>query len=142
MTYSIVVIEDSQDDIFLIREALTGAGFEFSLHVIEESEQVTAALSGAMKPQPDFWLVDLNLPKADGFAIIQMVRANANHATTPVLAISSSDSQRDREQAHKAGATAYFCKPLDLDEFMKLGGLVSSLLDAKSPVDPESREPE
>lgn len=131
-SYCIVLIEDSREDIYLVREALAAAEIPCELHVIEDGGKASFTLSqiGEELRQPDLFLVDLNLPKADGFQIISFIKQHPSCRETPVIVMSSSDSQRERDRALAVGVAHYFCKPLDLDEFMKLGGIVQSILEA------------
>jgi DNA-binding response OmpR family regulator len=129
--YSIILIEDSRDDVFLVREALSMAGLDCKIRVVEDGGEAPRVLKmlGTELPPPDLFLVDLNLPKANGFQLIRLIRENPQCVTTPIIVMSSSGSQRDRAEARLVGATEYFSKPLELDEFMKLGELVRALLD-------------
>jgi DNA-binding response OmpR family regulator len=76
---------------------------------------------------PDLVLLDLNLPRFRGKYVLSRIRAS-RCARVPVLIVTSSDSSDDREDMERYGAAAYFRKPSDLAEFMKLGDVVRDLL--------------
>lgn len=76
---------------------------------------------------PDLLLLDINLPKRDGFDVLRYVRASERCRNAPVLVITSSDSPSDRQQAAELGA-GYFQKPPSYEEFMKLGGVLRKML--------------
>jgi CheY-like chemotaxis protein len=78
-------------------------------------------------PCPDIILLDLNLPKAHGYELFEMFRANRLCTQTPVIIVTSSSAPRDRERAGALGAARYFCKPSDLEEFMELGSVIREL---------------
>ena len=78
-------------------------------------------------PRPDLLLLDINLPKVDGFEVLRRLRASGKYEGIPVLVISSSDSASDRNQAAELGA-GYFRKPPSYDEFLKLGGVLKQML--------------
>jgi chemotaxis family two-component system response regulator Rcp1 len=81
-------------------------------------------------PCPDFLLLDLNLPKKDGFEVLERLRSSEKFNSIPVVVMTSSNSPADRNRAAELGAS-YFCKPPNYEEFLKLGGLLKQLLDGK-----------
>jgi len=126
------VIEDNDADVFLIREALETAGIDADLTVIEDGdaairyfEQADASDAVAC---PDLILIDINLPKRHGGEVLEYMRATRRCAGLDVLVVTSSDSARDRQMMASLGASRYFRKPSDYDEFMTLGEEVRSLL--------------
>lgn len=72
-------------------------------------------------------VLDLNLPKRDGFDVLRRLRASAQFKDIPVLIVTSSDAPGDLSQAAALGA-GYFRKPPSYDEFLKLGGVLRQLL--------------
>ncbi len=82
----------------------------------------------ASAPCPDLILLDINMPRYKGGDILRKLRASARCKDALVLIVTSSDSQRDREDMEAFGANGYFRKPSEFSEFMKLGPLVRDLL--------------
>jgi DNA-binding response OmpR family regulator len=78
-------------------------------------------------PCPDIVLLDLNLPKHDGRAILARLRQSRVCGFVPVIVITSSNSASDRKAAAELGANEYFCKPSDYDQFLELGRHIKSL---------------
>ena len=79
-------------------------------------------------PCPDLVLLDINMPRYKGGDILRRLRASTRCKDALVLIVTSSDSQRDREDMDAFGANGYFRKPSEFSEFMKLGQLVRDLL--------------
>jgi DNA-binding response OmpR family regulator len=77
------------------------------------------ALSIAKKEAPDLILLDLGLPGGDGFLVLDRMRSIASLACTPVIVVSARDPAANEERALKAGAEAFFQKPVDNQELMK-----------------------
>ena len=129
----IVLIEDSREDASLVKEALDGAGLDCEITAIEDGAAALSFLSEAhcQSAAPDLFLVDLNLPQVDGLEVVRQIQTNYRGHSVGIIVMSSSNSSQNREGAAAAGAHEYFCKPLDLDEFMKLGHLVRSLLERR-----------
>ena len=133
--FHIVLAEDNAPDVFLVRTALEEADFDFQLHVFSDGEQVLRFLAQVDKqdaPCPDLLLLDLNLPKHNGDEILERLRQSTGCSGTPVVVLTSSDSPKDRKRAAELGAARYFRKPSDLDEFMKLGEVVKSVLSERA----------
>ena len=82
-------------------------------------------------PFPDVLLLDLNLPKIDGPEVLAEFRRHPQCSSTPVIAITSSDAQKDRVRMASLGISSYFRKPSDLEEFMKLGAVVLEVINGK-----------
>ena len=130
--FQIILVEDAEPDVFLVREALEQSGLEFELKVLDDGEQGVAFVEtmdrDATLVRPHLFLLDLNLPKKTGGQILERVRQSRRCAQIPVVILTSSVSQRDKTQAADLNATGYFRKPSRLDEFMKLGPYVRDLL--------------
>jgi CheY-like chemotaxis protein len=113
---------------------LRKAGLEADIQVVDDGEKTVAlfeqADAGAV-PCPDIMLMDINLPRYKGGEILRRLRASTRCRDALVLVVTSSDSQRDREEMDAFGANGYFRKPSDFSEFMKLGPLVRDLLDGR-----------
>ncbi len=133
--FQILVVEDAEPDVFLVREALEHSGLEFELHVLDDGEKAVDFLDSVDRdeqvPRPDLILLDLNLPKKSGGQVLERVRQSGTYGQIPVVILTSSDSPKDKAQAAHLRATEYFRKPSHLDEFMKLGPLVLELLNPK-----------
>ena len=130
--FNIILVEDAEPDVLLVREALEQSGLEFELKVFDDGEQGVAFVEtmdrDATLDRPHLFLLDLNLPKKTGGQILERVRQSPRCGQIPVVILTSSDSQRDKAQAADLNATGYFRKPSRLDEFMKLGPYVRDLL--------------
>jgi CheY-like chemotaxis protein len=130
--FHIILVEDAEPDVLLVREALEQSGLEFELVVFDDGEQGVAFVETMDRDEtlarPHLFLLDLNLPKKTGGQILERVRQSPRCGQIPVVILTSSDSQRDKAQAAQLNATGYFRKPSRLDEFMKLGPYVRDLL--------------
>lgn len=74
-------------------------------------------LDPVASPRPRLILLDLNLPKIDGFAVLGQVKASAALSTIPVVILTTSDAIRDKEQASALGADGYIVKPSGIEAF-------------------------
>ena len=133
----ILIVEDNEADAFLIRRAIEGAGLDAKLHVIRDGEQAIRYIDLAdgidSVEVPDLVILDINLPKRPGGAVLRHMRNSLSCANALVIAVSTSDSVREREELTNLGAYGYFRKPSEYDEFMKLGALVKKALTCSGP---------
>lgn len=127
-----LLAEDNMGDVHLVREALSLDGLDVELTYHRDGEQVERYIDdidAGKTPCPDVVLLDLNLPKRDGAALLARLRDSGTCRSIPVIIVTSSNSQRDRDITSRLGATRYFCKPADFDAFMRLGALVREVVD-------------
>ncbi len=144
--YQIVLVEDADPDVFLVREALELGGLQFSLRIFDDGEKAVEFVEDVDRdetvPCPHLVLLDLNLPKKTGAEVLERVRGSHRCGNVPVIILTSSDSPKDREQVARLGATRYFRKPSRLAEFMRLGDLVREVLDGHQAVETVTFIPE
>ncbi len=128
----IFLAEDSQADVFLVRQALRKYNINHELHIARDGEQALKFVARMGKPGgapcPDLILLDLNLPKADGPQVLSEFRQHPECAGTPVIVVTSSDAPKDRARVNQLGIDRYFLKPLDLDAFLQLGAVVREVV--------------
>lgn len=106
---TILVADDKATGRELVRTVLEKNGFR----VIEASDGLEA-LRAAQENEPDMIILDLHMPGLDGFGVIQELRRDQRFSTTPVMALTASAMQGDRERAIAVGFTGYVTKPIRL----------------------------
>jgi CheY-like chemotaxis protein len=130
-TIQILLAEDNPGDVLLVRDALESEHLDFELTVKRDGHEMLKFLEFIESGQalcPGIVLLDLNLPKYSGAFLLERFRESSVCAHVPVVIVTSSDSQKDRQTATRLRASGYFRKPSDYDEFMRLGGIVRALL--------------
>ena len=117
----VLVVEDNQADVHLTTTALRDARITNRVHVVADGEQATAFLKHdgtyADAPRPDLVLLDLNLPKKDGFQVLEEMRADAHLKNIPVIVVSGSEQASDISRAYDLQIARYLVKPLNVDEY-------------------------
>jgi CheY-like chemotaxis protein len=130
----VLLVEDSPADIYIVRESLKKHMQEVTLQVLNDGEKAFALIEAAeaddSAPSPSLLILDLNLPKRSGQEVLRRLRQSSKLGRIPVVIFTSSDSPSDRAETTRLGATAYFRKPADLEEFMCIGKVVQSVLTA------------
>jgi CheY-like chemotaxis protein len=133
----ILLAEDNRADVLLVSEALEFHALKYELHVasdgLEAATYIEEIDSARGVPCPDLLLVDLNLPKKDGFEVLRVFRSHPLCASNPVIVISSSGAPKERERIAELNAH-FFRKPADFDEFMELGAVVRKVVGEKGKI--------
>lgn len=120
----VVLVEDNEADVYLVSMALRDAGFPGDLTVFRDGEDALASFRKAAATAseiPEMILLDLNLPRIDGKAIVEMLRGNKAFDQVPVMLLSSTISPSDAARARKFRSCTCTTKPSSLDAFMALG---------------------
>jgi chemotaxis family two-component system response regulator Rcp1 len=129
---NLLLAEDNFPDTLIVREAIRKEDLPVDIFVVSDGEQaihfIDKAESDPNAPCPQALLLDLNLPKVDGFGVLRRIRASTKCANIPVLIFTSSDSPEDRSESAKLGAS-YFRKPPAYTEFLRIGVTLKKLLE-------------
>jgi CheY-like chemotaxis protein len=131
----VFLTEDNRGDVLLVREALAAHHIPHDLHVAtngaEALDFVSRMGNPGEAPCPDILILDLNLPRIDGYEVLREFRGHAAGAATPVIIMSSSDTPGDREKASALGVTSYFRKPTTFSAFLQLGAIIKEAVTEK-----------
>jgi CheY-like chemotaxis protein len=110
---TILVIEDNEQNLYLVRFMLEKHGF-----TIREARDGRQGISLASELRPDLILLDIQLPMLDGYAVAAGLRKDPALRDTPIIAVTSFAMPGDREKVLAAGATDYIEKPIDPNTFV------------------------
>ena len=105
----VLVAEDQPASLELLRTVLESAGYE-----VVEAVNGLDAVEKASSNSVDLVLLDLHMPKMDGFAVLAELRKNTTFQTVPIIALTASAMRGDRERALESGFSSYIAKPVDL----------------------------
>jgi two-component system chemotaxis response regulator CheY len=108
MTIRILAIDDSPTMRGLVAAALSQEGFD--LHLAEDGLDGLARLQQA---DPHLVITDINMPRLDGFGVIDAVRASPAHTSVPILVLTTESGADLKDRARRAGATGWIVKPFD-----------------------------
>ena len=122
ISFDILLVEDNMADILLLQEALEDIDLDLRLHVVNNGEDAMDYLqqveSYKAAARPDLILLDLNLPKKNGFAVLEEIKQDAKLKHIPVIILSTSKAREDINRCYRLQANCYITKPLELDAFM------------------------
>ena len=122
----LLVVEDNENDILLLQHALRQINLQIPIVVARDGEEAISVLkhSYATNSSPNLLLLDLNMPKYDGFEVLQWIRAQPNLRRLIVIIFTTSTLSADVSRAYELGANSYLVKPFDNES---LGGLLKAL---------------
>jgi CheY-like chemotaxis protein len=132
----VLLVEDNPADVFLVEEAIKEHNLPVHLLVVEDGEAAIRFLEQAnieSESIPKAVVLDWNLPRRSGSEVLQHLRNSTRFPDIPVVVFTSSDSRWDRELAAQLGATRYFRKSADFDEFMEIGNVLEEVLKSQRP---------
>lgn len=118
MAPQVLLVEDSPDDVFFVREALAEVGFETELSVARDGQEAMEFLRDEARPRPDLMLLDLNMPRKDGREVLAEVKADPELTDIPIVVLTTSSADEDIIAAYRGHANSYVRKPLAYDAFV------------------------
>ncbi len=117
---TILLVEDNLEDVFLIQRAFRSAGVSKDLVVVSDGEVALAYLKGVGSyadrekfPMPDLVLLDLDMPKLNGFQVLSWLRSQPGLKQLPVIVLTMSVYHSDVQTAYLLGANSFLSKPVD-----------------------------
>ena len=120
----VLIAEDVENDVLLLQRSFEQAGMAVATHVVGDGDECVAYLSGTGKyanrqeyPLPDLLLLDLKMPRRNGFDVLKWIREQPSLSALRVVVLTSSGRIRDINLAYDLGANSFLTKPLNLIDF-------------------------
>jgi CheY-like chemotaxis protein len=123
-TVEILLVEDNEDDVVIIQEAFAVARLVNVINTVQDGEEALAYLrqQGRYKvaSMPGLILLDINMPKKNGFEVLDEMKADPKLRCLPVVMLTTSEREEDIARSYATGACSYIRKPVDLDQLAKV----------------------
>jgi len=120
----LLLVEDNLHDIFFFEQALKMLGQPIKLSVRQDGEQALAFLfnkqPGHYEERPDIIVLDINLPRKNGFDVLAALEQDPHLKFIPVIVLTTSSYPNDINRCYELGANAYLEKPLGFDPLLTL----------------------
>ena len=130
---TILMVDDSDNDLFLLRMAFKKAEFSVPLQEVHDGQEAIAYLKGEGRysdrvgfPLPAIMFLDLNMPMKNGFEVLEWLRDQPGLKRLTVLVLTASMREEDAERAFDLGANWFAVKPSDIDTLV---AMIRSLRD-------------
>lgn len=125
--HPLLLVEDNEDDVFLMQRALEEAGVKNPLFVVEDGQQAIDYLMGngpyadrAAYPLPSLAFLDLKLPLRSGHDVLAWMRKDERFKSTVVVVLTSSEEPSDIQRSYKLGANSYLIKPPSAEALVEM----------------------
>ena len=132
---TVLVVEDSDDDLVVFQRMVRKAGCGLSFQYVDDGEKALAYLKGEgpyaerrAHPFPDLVILDLGLPRVDGFEVLEYIRNRPGCKVFEVIVLSGRDDPECIEQAMAAGADRFISKPMEAKALQDLAEALDALL--------------
>ena len=123
-TFEILLVEDNPGDSYLVAEAFRESEVLTNLFMVDDGVKAMSFLHREGKyanaPRPDLILLDLNLPKKNGWEVLAEIKGDSKLKHIPVVIMTMSSSEEDILNAYALQANSYITKPVDLYSFMNV----------------------
>jgi len=127
----ILLVEDRDDDVLFIKKAFERGNIQTAIQVARDGQEAIDYFDGvgryrSRKEYPLPWLVllDLKMPRVDGFEVLKWIRAREEYRSIVVVVLTASDQIRDVNQAYRVGANSFLVKPVDFENTANLIKLI------------------
>jgi len=131
----VLLVEDNPADVLLLEELLEDGHHRVALHCTENGRDALNFLQRQEKyriaPSPDVILLDLGLPRMNGYEVLTRIQRTAELAKIPVIVLTTSRDPRDREFCLSLGAKEFLSKPYNLEDYeVMIDNLTTNILPA------------
>ena len=123
----ILLVEDNEDDVFLMKRAFKAAGIQNPVHVVNDGEAVIRYLSGEGQfaerekfPFPSVMFLDLKLPYLSGLEVLKWKLEHPEIPPITIIVVTSSNEPTDLKTAYRLGASSYIVKPPTADQLLEI----------------------
>lgn len=126
----VIIVEDNDEDFFLARRGLDLREPEYALERFDNGDDAFDFIQDLCEEDfsdpPVLFVLDLNLPGANGFDILKEIKSDLQLRKIPVIVFSSSNYEKDVSKCYEVGANCYIQKPNDVQEFKETMGHIRS----------------
>lgn len=125
----LMMADDDADDREFVREAFDKSGFRGEFHYVEDGGALVDYLKLAKEnprdpgcPMPDLILLDLNMPRVDGYEALKRIKSDEGLRRIPIVVLSTSESELDIQKTYDEGVNSFITKPAVFEELVEMAG--------------------
>ncbi|MFH1867415.1 MAG: response regulator [Candidatus Omnitrophota bacterium] len=122
----ILIIEDNETDVKIALRAFKKIKQKSNVYIVNNGEEALNFIhnEGEYKdrdkfPTPDIILLDINMPKMDGFQFLQIIKKDTEYSNIPVIMLTTSRNEDDIAKSYEYGAASYIQKPVSYENFVE-----------------------
>lgn len=136
---NILLVEDNEADIKITLRAFEKANLSHKIYVAHDGQEALDFVrnQGEFKdkekfPRPDLILLDIKMPKVDGFGVLKELKSDLNYNYIPIIILTSSKNEEDIMRSYQGGASSFIPKPVKYEEFLEVVHAIDSYWNAIS----------
>jgi CheY-like chemotaxis protein len=122
----ILVVDDNEDDVLLLQESMRDLSEVNVVHSVRDGDEAMAYLRRegpyASAPRPGLVLLDINMPRMNGFEVLNKMKDDPRLRAIPVVMLTTSNRDADIETAYRCGACSFVTKPVSFDRLKLMAG--------------------
>jgi len=125
----LMMADDDADDREFVREAFDKSGFRGEFRYVEDGGALVDYLQQAKGnprdrgcPMPDLILLDLNMPRVDGYEALKQIKSDEGLRRIPIVVLSTSESESDIQKTYDEGVNSFITKPAGFEELVEMAG--------------------
>ncbi len=130
--FHIVILEDNEPDLLMIRTSIIDAGVNCDITAFDDGAEALRYVTSPTSRVPDLMILDFNVPGVEGTVVLNGVRGNPRWADVGVFMFTASQDPGDLARVKRLGANECLIKPMSLDGFAKIGHAVGDWLTGRS----------
>lgn len=123
----LLLAEDDEGHAILIKDALSENGLLNQIDHVQDGQEALDYLYGrgafagrdALNHKPDIILLDINMPRVDGFEVLETIKQDQHLRNIPVIMLTTTDNQKEIDRSYKLGANSYITKPVAFEAFLE-----------------------
>ena len=123
---NILLVEDNEDDVFIIKRVFKKLKVTNRLNVVSDGQEALDYIFGegeyadADNPTPGLILMDINMPRLNGFQVLERLKSHPTYKIIPVIMLTVSDRDEDIVRSFRGGAVSYIAKPMKFEDFVRV----------------------
>ena len=123
---TILIADDDSDDRLLMNKALRQCGYQFTIEFVEDGEELMdylrqrGAYNSKNAPWPDLLILDLNMPRKNGFQALTEIKADVNLRKLPVVVMTTSSADEDVLETYNLGVNSFVVKPFNFSRLVEM----------------------
>ena len=128
----VLIVEDNPGDAYMINEMLQGMNMKLNISVAEDGQEAFDILNDQTAGMPGLMILDLNMPRVNGFEVLEFLRSSPRLMSIPVVVMTGSLRKGDKETCLRLGAVDYCVKPASSEEMARTEMCLKSRLESLS----------
>lgn len=123
---TILIADDDPDDRMFLEEALQKNGYQHIIEFVEDGEELMLRLKHPEASLPNLLMLDLNMPRKNGFQALQEIKADPRLRRLPVVVMTTSSADEDVARSYDLGVNSFITKPFNFSRLIEMIGALKT----------------